>query len=477
MGITTRGLSDIESNAKQERLKFIFLGIIFFFVIGGYTIAKELKDSIFASIIGKEYIPLAKIIAMFALVPAIFVYSLMVDRVRRYQLLMIYSALFAIVGLLFAYYLGDPLIGLSNTHSSKHRIFGWLFYFFIEGYSPFVVSVFWAFANSISSPDGARRNYPFMVAASKVGGLVGAGTAWYLLAQVGCDMSCGFGSPSDVWVHQIILAFSSVMLLLVPVAVHLLMRTVGGRFLHGYEAVYKAEKVKGQDGEEKTEKAGMLEGLVLLFRYPYVLGIFGMIYFYEVIATVLSYLRIGVAQADSHNIAAVSASLFKMVFFVHLAGFFMSIFGTSTLMKRLGERTCLMLVPLLSGILLLYLMIETTPAALIAAFIALKTVNYAFAWPVRESLYIPTIKAIKFKSKSWIDAFGSKFAKAGGSTFNIFVSHLGPALSLPAHSFFFAGVVAMWFAVALLLGRRFDRAVARNEVIGLDEPETEGQPQ
>ncbi|HLE76619.1 MAG TPA: Npt1/Npt2 family nucleotide transporter, partial [Candidatus Babeliales bacterium] len=76
MGITTRGLSDIESNAKQERLKFIFLGIIFFFVIGGYTIAKELKDSIFASIIGKEYIPLAKIIAMFVLVPAIFVYSL-----------------------------------------------------------------------------------------------------------------------------------------------------------------------------------------------------------------------------------------------------------------------------------------------------------------------------------------------------------------------------------------------------------------
>ena len=130
-----------------------------------------------------------------------------------------------------------------------------------------------------------------------------------------------------------------------------------------------------------------------------------------------------------------------------------------------------MLVPLLSGVLLLYLLIETTPEALIIAFIALKAVNYAFAWPVRESLYIPTIKAIKFKSKSWIDAFGSKFAKAGGSVFNIFVSHLGPSLTLPAHSFFFAGMVASWFVVALFLGLRFDRAVARNEVIGLDDPD------
>lgn len=466
MGLNSGDRRDIESSATQEKLKFIFLSIAFFFVIGGYTIAKELKDSIFASIIGKEYIPLAKIVAMFVLVPAIFIYSLVVDRVRRYQLLMIYSGLFSIVGLCFAYLLGSPTIGLSNTYSTPHRLFGWLFYFFVEGYSPFVVSVFWAFANSISSPEGARRNYPFMVAASKVGGLLGAGVGWYLLAKVACDVSCSFGSPEDVWVHQIILAFSSAMLLVVPVVVYFLMRTVGGRYLHGYEAVYKAEKVKGKEVEEKT---GMWEGLVLLFKYPYVLGIFGMIYFYEVIATVLSYLRVGVAQADSQNIAGVSASLFKMVFFVHLAGFFMSVFGTSTLMKRLGERTCLMLVPLLSGVLLLYLMIETTPSALIAAFIALKTVNYAFAWPVRESLYIPTIKAIKFKSKSWVDAFGSKFAKAGGSTFNIFVSHLGPALSLPAHSFFFAGVVALWFAVAFLLGRRFDRAVARNEVIGFDD--------
>ena len=52
----------MNESVVQERFKFVFLGMAFFFVIGGYTVAKELKDSIFASIIGKEYIPYAKII-------------------------------------------------------------------------------------------------------------------------------------------------------------------------------------------------------------------------------------------------------------------------------------------------------------------------------------------------------------------------------------------------------------------------------
>jgi len=96
----------------------------------------------------------------------------------------------------------------------------------------------------------------------------------------------------------------------------------------------------------------------------------------------------------------------------------------------------------------------------------LKSINLAFSWPVRESLYIPTVKEIKFKSKSWIDAFGSKFAKTSGSAFNWSTTQVSSAMYIPLHSFFFAGVVGLWFITAYLLGRRFDQAVAKNEVIG-----------
>lgn len=446
----------------QEMQKFLYLSFAFFFIIGGYTIAKEIKEAIFISIVGREYIPLAKTSAMLVLIPAIFLYSILVDSMRRYQLLAFYSALFGVLGLIFAWLLGHPTIGLSNTITSPYRIFGWILYYFVEGYSPFVVSVFWAFANSITSPDEAKRGYAFMVAISKIGGMLSAGVAWYLFS---INDACSSGSCFDVYTHQLVLVFASCMLIVVPFIIFMLMKRVPGKYLHGYEAVYQAEKETGK------ERSGIFSGLTILVKYPYVFGIFGMIFFYEMVSQVVSYLRLGIAQSQSSNISGISAFLFKVIFYTHLVGFFFSLFGTSTLLKRFGERMCLMLIPLLSGAVLLYLMVTPTGAALTVAIIILKAINYAFAWPVRESLYIPTIKEIKFKSKSWIDAFGSKFAKASGSLCNFVITLAAPAMVLPIYSFFFAMTVTGWFLTAFFLGARFERAVARNEVIGLGEPD------
>jgi len=53
--------------------------------------------------------------------------------------------------------------------------------------------------------------------------------------------------------------------------------------------------------------------------------------------------------------------------------------------------------------------------------------------------------------------------------FNVFVSRIGSAHILPVYSFFFAGIICMWFGVAFLLGRRFEKAIINNEVIGSEE--------
>jgi len=146
-----------------------------------------------------------------------------------------------------------------------------------------------------------------------------------------------------------------------------------------------------------------------------------------------------------------------------------SLIGTQALLSRFGTRICLMLVPLSMGGILFYLIFETSPYALRNAFVIFTALNYAFLAPVRESLYLPTVKEIKFKSKSWIDAFGSKFAKTAGSMFNVFAEKMGTVFMLPVYSFFFAGIVCMWFIVAFFLGRRFEKAVLNNEVIGAQE--------
>lgn len=456
------GLFEIE---PQERMKLFFLSLLYFLVVGAYTITRDLKSAIFLGTVGKEYIPLVKVVSMLMLVPAIFFYSRLVDKMKRYQLLIFYSMLFGVANLIFAYYIGHPSIGILNTNAHPSRLFGWFFYFFVEGYSPFVVGVFWALANSVNSPTDAKRNYGYMVAGSKFGGMVAAALAWYIF-----NLSSQLVHPylTHVVAHQVILIVSTLFLALVPIVAILFIKKVPGHLLHGYEAAYKQEVKE----TKTTVKPSMFAGLEMFVKYPYVLGIFGMVFFYETVSTVLGYLRLGAAEAGAGSISDVSKVLFEIAFKAHFVGLIISLIGTQALLSRLGTRVCLMLIPFSMGGILFYLIFETSPYALRNAFVVFTALNYAFLAPVRESLYLPTVKEIKFKSKSWIDAFGSKFAKTVGSSFNIFAEMMGSAFMVPIYSFFFAGVVCLWFVVAFLLGRRFEQAIVNNEVIGTKEENT-----
>src|SRR3990167_10024648 len=200
---------------KYERLKLFYLSGAFFFVIAAYSVMRELKDSIFIYVVGRSYLQTAKILSMIALIPAILLFSYLVDRMRRYKLLCAYSIAFSLIGLVCAYCIGNSVIGLDNTAASPNRWFGWFFFFFIEGYSPFIVSLFWAFANSISSPKRSEEYYSYIVASSKLGGMFTAALSWYFF-------SCHYNlstTLSGTVKHQIVIALSSLLLMVVPIII------------------------------------------------------------------------------------------------------------------------------------------------------------------------------------------------------------------------------------------------------------------
>jgi len=449
---------------RSERVKLALLTLTFFFVIASYTLVKELKDSIFMTVVGKGYLPWVKIVAIGAMVPAVFLYSFFVDKMRRYQLLALYSLIYGVLGLIFVYFIGHPTIGISNTVASPFRLFGWLFYFFIEGYSPFIVGVFWAFANSITTPEASKKNYGLMVAGSKFGGLLAALAAWYFLSPKVLQLS-------DTAKHQCLAGASAILLLIVPAVIFLLTKKVPAKLLHGYEAAYQLEKEQKKSKEE-TQKVGIFDGLKMFMQQPYVLGIFGYIFFYEVSFAVLDYQRKCLISDCSSGTAELSREFFGQIFLVHLSGCLFSLIGTSILMRKLGERKCLMLVPIVSGILFLYFIMVNTKTAVLIAFVGLRALNYGFSYPVRESLYIPTVKEIKFKSKSWIDAFGTKIAKGFGSSFNLMafriLSRFGGGAFLTINGAFLFMIVGFWSVTAFLLGKRYQKAIDNNEVIGID---------
>ena len=452
-------LLDIE---QQELIKVLLLTVSFFLVIGAYTVARELKDTVFTSIIGQDrkYQAYAKILSMLVLVPTLFFHSRLVDILRRHYLLYIYATAYALLGLVFVFFLGNPSIGLANGTSSPDRIFGWLFYFFIEGYSPLVVSVFWAFANSVTSPESASSNYTFIIAGSKVGGILTAGSACLLLQS---------GRFTDVANHQILLAVSSLILFFVPFVIYKLIKTVPKKQMHGYEAAYQIEKERTAQHKQTSPFASMLSGLFMLFKYPYVMGVFGMSFFFELINQAIKVESIVFGKEAATTLSEFTQYLLWQALLVHLVGFFVVVFGTRALIQTLGERRSLMLIPTLTGLSIIGFILKKSYTNAVIAFVVTRSVNYAFAVPLRESLYIPTVKEIQFKTKSWIDGIGTKFAKMCASSFNMYTSNLTVQTLLMVQGSFFSVAVVTWFITAYLLGRRFEKAVARNEVIGSQE--------
>jgi len=457
----------------EERLKVILLSVAFFLVIGGYSIARELKNSVFIAIVGREYLGYARIGVMVALMPLILLYSRLVDILRRHQLLYFYSVLYGACGLIFAYFLGHPVIGFPNTDAGPHRLFGWFFYLFVEGYSPFVVSLLWAFANSVSNPRTASRYYPLMVASSKVGGILSTGIAWILFTLLS---NYPERYMSGIHAHQLLLAFSSFLLLLIPISIYLLMAWVPYKSLHGYEAAYQTDRQIDKERQAAERKPllqrlrvmidGMFSGLVLFARQPYIFGIFCTIFFYETINVLFELQRLGVVKASSGSLEAFSAELFKQIFFVHVAGWLIAMFCTKILLEKLGERNCLILMPLSMAVLMGYFLFSYNVTAIFIVYVIFRAMNYGFAYPIREALYIPTVKDIKFKSKSWIDAFGAKMAKATGASCSIVIEGMGPALFFTGHAMVFSFLIGLWIIASVLLGNRYVKAIENNEVIG-----------
>lgn len=452
-----------------ERRKILLLTLCFFLLMGGYTVVRELKDLVFVNIVGFEKIPDAKLWCIYVLVPLVFFYSYLVDALKRSTLLCVCATIYACTGIICAYFLGHPTIGLSNTVASSGRFFGWFFYFFLESFQPFLISVLWSFINSITKPEDAKDGYTLIVAGGTLGGALMSAGAWIFLELQG---TC-YAAFSCTGSYQTLMFVASCMILLMPLIILYLVKVTPKNRLHGYEAAYQFEREREERGN--GNRAGILkrlrgisDGLLELIKHPYTLGMFGMIFFWEVINVIFSYLRLGAIRYSATSTLGFGVCLYQQIFAFHVIGMIIVLIGTRTLVTWLGERRSLIAVPALIGVVVAYYLTVRTMFAASLAFLLMRAINYAFASPLRESLYIPTTKSVKFKTKTWIDSFGAKISKATGSSYNRLMLHMPAAAIFNMHIGFFAVVLALWVTMAHFLGKRFEAAVKNNELIGAD---------
>eukprot|EP00906_Rhabdomonas_costata_P035714 RCo050174 len=302
-----------------------------------------------------------------------------------------------------------------------------------------ICGVYGSFVNSITNLRTAKAGFGLITWGAQFGSVAGPSLSRY----------------GARWGMPVLMAAGGVGVLVVPVLVAAFVR------LHPSAA-------GGDPSSHSHTQTGVVEGLRLILRYPYLLGVLCLATCHEVIATMLDYqLKV---ELNSQFKTASEVAAYMGVFGQWANGltFVFSLVGTGFFLNTLGLTACLVLFPGALSVVLLWVMHRGGGAdVLFAALVLMKGLSYALNNPCKEILYLPTSKDVKFKAKSWIDSFGGRAAKSLGSLIN---SQFSPAALSSYSGPISLGLVGFWASVALWTGRKNQQLVDREQVLGEDKP-------
>jgi len=451
---------------KEEIRKFSLLSAIFFLIIGTYWLLRLLKYTIFLKIAFPECLgwapqqgcmfqPIAKFWSPFVVLIMVLIYSKLIDLVKKHQLFYIICSFYAV---LFAGYAAilftKDVYGIEYVGKAALSAMGWLSYFTIESFGSLTVALFWSFTNSITDSESAKRGFPFIVAMAQVSAIVGSSLLFF---------SASIGS---LWP---ILLLASILVILVMPLVHYFVKSTPATQMVGNVVAAV---------EERTTKEGFIEGFVsglrLLFTRSYLLGVLVISTFYEAVSQIIEYQMQTFASMSPDYVDEIAFAQFQSAYGVgiNIISFLVALLGTSYLIKRFGVRISLLIYPTIFGLTLLGLFgfFWTGPSttallwATFAAMVIIKGFGYAVNNPTKEMMYIPTSKDAKFKSKGWIDTFGSRFSKAGGAQVTNAFKHSMPELMVFGSLFGF-GLIGIWILAAVFVGFKNKQLIDKGEIV------------
>ena len=429
---------------RQERRKFILLSVIFGLILGIYWLLRPLKDGVFLTMVGSNYLGRVKLLSIFVVVPLVLIVTKLIDLFPRHKILYGISLVYAVISILFAYLIMHPTIGIANTAEGTDRILGWAFYLFVETIGSILVTFFWSFASDITTPESAKRGYPLVILGAQFG------TVFFPL--MGEQVITYYGSGAAV-------ACGSAAFLLIPLMVYYFMHTVPKNQMQGF----KAKETTALEG--KPLKPTFYEGLQLIATRPYLLAIFGVVTLYEVVTTIFDFQLKGLARMNIGGGDVLAAFMMRYAVWVNLMALVCAILGAGKITNKIGLRKTLLFMPLLVACAAIGIAFMPKLSVVFWIMVLLKGVNYSLNQPAKEQLYIPTSKDSKYKAKSWIDAFGSRSSKGLGGAVHDFFKAMGPHMFVLGTLTVSFGLIGIWTYAALFLGKTHEQAIKENRIV------------
>lgn len=461
--------------------RVLFHGLILGNIIAGFWLLDSMKDPILASTVGIKYQPVAKFFSVLTTLIVVCIYDFLTSVVSKPTLFHIVSFFFGIATMIMAALLSDPIVGLgSDQDKGAHRLLGWISYFTIEAYGSLMVALFWSFTNSIMDLEQAKGAYGLIISIAQIGAVAGS-TLATSSEKVGIPQLYLFGSMSIFSVSILIKAYHIIFRDHATETVKLRVRSFSE--FEGSSSKIGLSVDKGTCFSVFLHLfSGFYEGLILILRHKYILKLAGVSCLYEIVVTVLDYQFkiLGASHVSSASVFPTTSGMISSTAgdgdrFASLLGhfgqltnvvsFFVSFFGFSFLVHRIGVKHSLLVFPTVLFIAVVVTNLVPSLWVLFSMVSIVKALSFSLNEPVKELLYIPTSQPIKFKAKAWIDVFGCRLAKAAGS----FITHIadGDANNLRVISEIPCLLISLFILiVAWSIGSEFQHLTKENIVIG-----------
>jgi AAA family ATP:ADP antiporter len=422
-------------DVRPEEVRALVLAFFyFFFLLLSFYMLRPLRDEmgVASGVKNLQYLFTATFFVMLLAVPA---YGWVAARLPKRAIVPVVYRFF-ILNILIFY----ALFTLTTADIHIARVF----FVWDSVFNLFVVSVFWSLLNDLFRPGQAKRLFAFIAAGGTAGALTGPLVAALLAKPLG---------PIQL------LLITAVVLELAVWCVKGLLRAPGTR---AAEEAAAERTAAGESAEERRALAGgLLEGVGLVLRSPYLLGISLFFLLLTSAATFLYFIQAHFVR-DAFASAAERTQVFASLdFATNALTVILQLFITGRLLKRFGLAVGLAVLPVVVALSFAALALAPVLVTLAAIQIVRRAAQYAVSRPSREALFTPLSAREKYKAKNVIDTAVYRGGDAGSGW--AFAGLRAAGLDFATIATIMVPVALGWAALAAVLGFRRDRLAAAEE--------------
>jgi AAA family ATP:ADP antiporter len=415
---------------EPYELKAVILSVLFFFFLfGSYSVVKPVRDAM-GTVYGVAHLQelwTATFVASFLFAP---LYAGLASRMRLSQFLpWVYGFVALTIMGFYALFVGGQY---------SERWIAAAFYVWVSTFNMLIISVFWTFMSDLFSRTQAKRLFGFVAAGGSLGGIVGPAIATFLATQIG---------------NHNLLLIAAAGFAVTALLVRSLAREKHALRLAGVE-------VQPTTLDHRLQ-GNALDGFRLLLKSRYLLLVALFLLLMTWISTIM-YFQLGDLITKAFSTAEARTRAYGMIdLAVNSTAVLLQLFGTGRLIARFGVTLGLMLNPVIMVVAFLGIMFSPVLLVLGGIQILRRVAEYAVAKPTREMLFTVVDQESRYKAKNVIDTVVYRFGDVSAAWVSAAILPFGVA----GLAVFGAMTSVVWFAIAWVLGKRYD-SVRSEEIVG-----------